>query len=50
MIAKTNRDANITQKSIARLNAQLAKSKRSNDAILAKKIIERLIQNASKNR
>jgi len=43
MIAKTNRDANIAQRSIVRSNAQLARSRRSNNAILAKKIIERLI-------
>jgi len=42
MIARTNKDANIAQKSIARLIAQLARSKRSCDATLAKKIIERL--------
>jgi len=43
MIARTNRNANIAQKSIVRSNAQLARSKRSNDAIFAKKIIELLI-------
>jgi len=50
MIAKTNKDANIAQKSIVQSNAQLARSKRSSNAILAKRIIERLIQNASKNK
>jgi len=50
MIARTNKDANIAQRSIVRSNAQLTRNKRSNNAILAKRIIERLIQNASRDR
>jgi len=50
MIARTNRDANIAQRSIARSNAQLARSKRNNNVTYAKKIIERLIQNALRDR
>jgi len=49
-IARTNKDANIAQRSIARSNAQLARSKRSGDATHAKIIIKRLIQNASRDR
>ncbi len=50
MIARTNKNANIAQKSIVRSIAQLARSKRSCDTTLAKRIIERLIRNASRNK
>jgi len=50
MIARTNKNANIAQRNIARSNAQLARNKPNNNAILAKRIIECLIQNALRDR
>jgi len=50
MIARTNKNANIAQKSIVRSIAQLARSKRSCDTTLAKRIIERLIRNALRDK
>jgi len=50
MIARTNKDANIAQKSIVQSIAQLARSKRNCNAILAKRIIKRLIRNALRDK